>query len=48
MTVSVSRNVTRLRELDEVVDEDEVDGVGDGMKKSNSVRQWNNQSYLRS
>ena len=36
MTVSVSRNVTRLRELEEAVDEDEEDGDEDGMKKSNS------------
>lgn len=33
MTVSVSMNVTRLRELEEAVDEDE--GDEDGMKKSN-------------
>ena len=35
MTVSVSKNVTRLRELEEAVDEDEEDGDEDGMKKGN-------------
>lgn len=43
MIVSVSKNVTRLRELEEAVDEE--DGEEEGMKKSN--RQWNDQSYLR-
>ena len=36
MMVSVSKNVTRLRELEELVDEE--DGDEDGMKKSNSKR----------
>lgn len=44
MMVSVSKNVTRLRELEELVDEE--DGDEDGMKKSNS-KTGNNQSYLR-
>lgn len=35
MTVSVSKNVTRLRELEEAVDEDEEDGDEDGMRESN-------------
>ena len=38
MTVSVSKNVTLLRELEEAVDEVEEDGDEDGMKKSNSKR----------
>ena len=38
MTVSVSKNVTRLRELEEAVDEDEEDGDEDGMKKGNSIK----------
>jgi hypothetical protein len=46
MTVSVSKNVTRLRELEEVVDEDEEAGDEDGMKKSNS-QTVEQQVYLR-
>ena len=38
MTVSVSMNVTLLRELEEVVDEDEEAGDEDGMKKGNSTK----------